>query len=390
MAGNPRNAAKGSTPADTAPMRFGMLDALRGIAALVVLAYHLMQQHSLSALPHAGLAVDFFYTLSGFVIAFAYDAQVRDGRLSRAGFARARARRLYPLLALGTLLGFAVFLGAVFLRHTVTLGDALLALGFALALLPCPLFPQWPTAFPLNMAAWSLAFEAYVNLAYALLARFLSQRVLLGLVGLGAVLVVADIAHFGRLMGGTDKANFAFGAARVIYPFFAGILVFRWRRTARTTRPLLALALCAALAAALLANPAQAFGLDPALYDGALALAGFPVLVWLAAAIPLHGRAAQVAQWLGLLSYPIYILQGPVLRVGVELARHVPLPAPAFALAQAGAVITIAWAANRWFDAPLQAWLRRAHRRGLAEPASTRAARIHAESGPMRATDMLT
>ena len=48
--------------------RFGLLDALRGVAALVVLAYHLVQQHSLSALPHAGLAVDFFYTLSGFVI----------------------------------------------------------------------------------------------------------------------------------------------------------------------------------------------------------------------------------------------------------------------------------------------------------------------------------
>lgn len=376
MAGKRQDIAQGSTPLRPAPMRFGLLDALRGVAALVVLAYHLMQQHSLSALPHAGLAVDFFYTLSGFVIAFAYDAPVREGRLSRAGFARARARRLYPLLALGTLLGFAVFLGAVFLRHTVTLADALLALGVALALLPCPLFPQWPTAFPLNMAAWSLAFEAYVNLAYAFLARFLSQRVLLGLVGLGAVLALADIAHFGRLMGGTDKANFAFGAARVIYPFFAGILVFRWRRAAMQAHPLvaplLALTLCLALAAALLADPARSLGLDPAIYDGALALLGFPLLVWLAAAVPLHGRLGRAAHWLGLLSYPIYILQGPVLRVGVELTKHAPLHAPAFALAQAAAVIIVAWAANRWFDAPLQAWFRRTERRRPTPPASAR------------------
>lgn len=370
MTGNRRNTAQDGTPQALAPARFGLLDALRGIAALVVLAYHLVQQHSLSALPHAGLAVDFFYTLSGFVIAFAYDAQVRDGRLSRAGFARARARRLYPLLALGTLMGFAVFLGAVFLRHTVSLPDALLALGFALALLPCPLFPQWPTAFPLNMAAWSLAFEAYVNVAYVLLARFLSNRVLLGLVGLGAVLVMADIAHFGRLMGGTDKANFAFGAARVIYPFFAGILVFRWRGAVIQARPLLALALCGALAAALLADPARSLGLDPAIYDGALALLGFPLLVWLAAAVPLDGPMGRAAHWLGLLSYPIYILQGPILRLGVELARHAPLPAPTLALAQAAAVIAVAWAANRWFDTPLQAWLRRTERRRLAPPAS--------------------
>ncbi|MBB3356348.1 MULTISPECIES: acyltransferase [unclassified Novosphingobium] len=347
--------------------RFGLLDALRGVAALVVLAYHLVQQHSLSALPHAGLAVDFFYTLSGFVIAFAYHAQVRDGRLSRAGFARARARRLYPLLALGTVMGFSVFLGAVFLRHSVSLRDALLALGFALALLPCPLFPQWPTAFPLNMAAWSLAFEAYVNMAYALIARFLSQQVLLGLIGLGAVLVVTDIAHFGRLMGGTDKADFAFGAARVVYPFFTGILIFRWRRSPTRQHPLLALMLCAALAAALLIAPERGVGLDPALYDGALALLGFPLLVWLASAVPLDKRMAQAAHWLGLLSYPIYILQGPVLRLGVELARHAPLPAPALAWAQAVAVIAVAWAATRWFDAPVQAWLRRAERRRHAK-----------------------
>ena len=53
MAGNQRGRAQTLE-------RFGLLDALRGVAALVVLAYHLMQQHSLSALPHAGLAVDFF------------------------------------------------------------------------------------------------------------------------------------------------------------------------------------------------------------------------------------------------------------------------------------------------------------------------------------------
>lgn len=216
-----------------------------------------------------------------------------------------------------------------------------------------------------------------MNLAYAFLARLLSQRVLLGLVGLGAVLVLADIAHFGRLMGGTDKANFAFGAARVIYPFFAGILVFRWRRAAVKAHPLLApllaLILCLALAAALLADPARSLGLDPAIYDGALALLGFPLLVWLAAAVPLHGRLGRAAHWLGLLSYPIYILQGPVLRVGVELTKHAPLPAPAFALAQAATVIIVAWAANRWFDTPLQAWFRRTERRRLSPPASARA-----------------
>ena len=49
--------------------RYGALDGLRGVAAISVLIMHvsILLDHS-NALPKAGLAVDLFFMLSGFVL----------------------------------------------------------------------------------------------------------------------------------------------------------------------------------------------------------------------------------------------------------------------------------------------------------------------------------
>ncbi|MGI4877859.1 MAG: acyltransferase family protein, partial [Janthinobacterium lividum] len=73
-----------------------LLDGLRGVAALIVVSYHMQADPSGGAY----LAVDFFFGLSGFVIAAAYDARFTAG-MGFGGFMRLRVIRLYPLLALG-------------------------------------------------------------------------------------------------------------------------------------------------------------------------------------------------------------------------------------------------------------------------------------------------
>jgi peptidoglycan/LPS O-acetylase OafA/YrhL len=57
---------------------FAALDGLRGVAALTVLALHgLAAPFDFAYLvPHAHLAVDFFFMLSGFVIAYAYERRL--------------------------------------------------------------------------------------------------------------------------------------------------------------------------------------------------------------------------------------------------------------------------------------------------------------------------
>ncbi len=73
----------------TSPDRFVSLDGLRGVAAIAVMLFHI----SLGYMPGGYLAVDFFFCLSGFVIALACGKRFADGPSFRA-FAKARSARL--------------------------------------------------------------------------------------------------------------------------------------------------------------------------------------------------------------------------------------------------------------------------------------------------------
>ncbi|MGN1359501.1 MAG: acyltransferase family protein, partial [Kiritimatiellia bacterium] len=93
--------------------RFEVLDGLRGIAALLVVAFHLLESysggdHTRQILNHGYLAVDFFFVLSGFVIGYAYDDRWGQGLTLREFFKR-RLVRLHPMVVFGTLLGAALF-----------------------------------------------------------------------------------------------------------------------------------------------------------------------------------------------------------------------------------------------------------------------------------------
>ena len=63
---------------DTKP-HYDLLDGLRGVAALIVIWYHVFEGFAFASagnietLNHGYLAVDFFFILSGFVIGYAYD-----------------------------------------------------------------------------------------------------------------------------------------------------------------------------------------------------------------------------------------------------------------------------------------------------------------------------
>ena len=84
-----------------------VLDGMRGVAALAVVALHLKDSLGISAPPASYLAVDLFFMLSGFVLAQAYGARLA-GPLSPWGFIRLRLIRLYPLYLAGLVVGAAV------------------------------------------------------------------------------------------------------------------------------------------------------------------------------------------------------------------------------------------------------------------------------------------
>lgn len=91
---------------------FLILDALRGIAAIVVVLFHFLEvysggDHIKQFINHGYLAVDFFFMLSGFVMAHAYDD--RWNKMTVKDFFKRRLIRLHPMIIFGMTLGAICF-----------------------------------------------------------------------------------------------------------------------------------------------------------------------------------------------------------------------------------------------------------------------------------------
>ena len=91
--------------------RYEILDGLRGVAALLIVAYHLFETYSTGPagqiINHGYLAVDFFFVLSGFVIGYAYDD--RWDRMTVWSFFKRRVIRLHPMVVYGCAFGALMF-----------------------------------------------------------------------------------------------------------------------------------------------------------------------------------------------------------------------------------------------------------------------------------------
>ena len=144
-----------------------ILDALRGIAAIIVVTFHLTEPlgtgHFDILVNHGYLAVDFFFLLSGFVISYAYDD--RWEKMSMKQFFKRRLIRLQPMVILGMTLGAIGFYftdSAIWpLIHTVPFWKFLLVLLIGYTVLPVPLsldIRGWEEMHPFNSVGWSLFF----------------------------------------------------------------------------------------------------------------------------------------------------------------------------------------------------------------------------------------
>lgn len=349
--------------------RFEVLDGLRGAAAFVVLIFHLVLQKSLTTLPYASLAVDFFYVLSGFVVAFAYEKRLQTEIMTVPGFLFIRLKRLYPLIFLGTLAGIILAIFAAFTKKTISLKEILEAGTFSLLVLPSFAIRRWPTAYPFNMASWSLTFEAFVNIVYGLIARHLSNLRLVALIILSALALIWLIYQNNGISGGNNQSGWAFGLIRVMYPFFIGILLYRFRPKVRLNSAasiVIMLVLCGMLLARW---PNYTF--TSAFYVFIL----FPAIVFIGAALHASVQISRFCKFSGTLSYPIYILQAPVLRIGEEALKHFHLSGAhliAFDLIEGGSVILVAWLGLKFFDEPVQKMLKRQIAPSGALPAAER------------------
>lgn len=159
-----------------------LFDGLRGTAALLVVGMHAAPRTEANWVPGGNLAVDFFFLLSGFVIAHAYERKLLAG-MTLASFAALRIARLYPVYAMGVALGIAGLLRDHFDFPMRASGSAIVAAsGFNAVMLPAPF--GFEALFPTNFVAWSLFVEMMVNMLYGALLFWLRSRWLWLLVGI--------------------------------------------------------------------------------------------------------------------------------------------------------------------------------------------------------------
>jgi peptidoglycan/LPS O-acetylase OafA/YrhL len=344
---------------------FVVLDGLRGVAAIGVTIYHGTSVFGgKTLLAEAYLAVDFFFLLSGVVVARAYEHHLKAGET--LDYLVKRAIRLYPMIAIGAVLGALFYATAPHARGYVSLwmvaGLYVLAT-VCLPVLKDNIFPPSHGITPLNVPSWSLFFELVVNAIYGVTAKYLNSARLLALVFVSFCIECIGIYHFRGANFGFHIAEFWWGFPRVTFPFFTGVLIHRImtddRLAGRSLPPsVLALALLLTFAITI-----PKHGMLNAVEDLIDITLVYPAIIVLAMRAKPRRLESAILIWVGALSYPVYIIHHPfflwlarILRgSGLQLASH-PYVCICIAIVSSGAFAVGTYYA---YDIPLRAWLTR-------------------------------
>ncbi len=356
---------------------YEILDGLRGVAALIVVAFHLLEIHAtgdfyvVPFINHGYLAVDFFFVLSGFVIGYAYDD--RWGKMTLKDFFKRRLIRLQPMVVLGAVIGALCFYfgaGEQFpLVAQTPVWKLLLVMLMGCLLLPIPPAADvrvWGEMFPLNGPAWSLFYEYIANILYAVVIRRFSKLLLTILVALSGLAIVhlTIWGGAGSVLGGhmLTGEQFLIGMIRVMYPFFCGLLLFRLGKMIRLRAGFW---ICSLVLAAVLFFPR--IGGDEhiwmnGLFQSVSIILVFPLIVLAGAGSPIKGRySVAICRFLGNISFPLYIIHYPFVYLYMAYATEHDMTWregwPLMIAVGVGCVL-LAYASLKLYDEPVRRWLR--------------------------------
>ena len=358
--------------ADTKP-HYGILDGLRGVAAITVVCYHIFEAYATSHLDqrinHGYLAVDFFFILSGFVVGYAYDD--RWETMNIKDFLKRRIIRLHPMVVMGALIGAVMFYFQgcpVWDVSKVTI----LAL-FIATFINALLIPATPGTevrglgemYPLNGPSWSLFFEYIGNILYALFIRKLSTKALAWLVfvaGCGLA-TFAILGPYGDICAGFSLTGIEFtgGFLRLLFSFSAGLLLTRIFKPAKVKG---AFWICSLSIIALLAVPriggAEHLWMN-GVYDTVCFAVFFPFLVYLGASGKSTDKyTIRICKFLGDISYPLYMVHYPFIYLYYAWVKNYNLTFRESFTGAAGVVIgsiILAYICLKFYDIPVRKYL---------------------------------
>ena len=369
---------------------YELLDGLRGVAAVLVLFYHIFEGFSfaeitneagngiIKTLNHGHIAVDFFFMLSGFVISYAYDDRWKS--MGTWQFFKRRLIRLHPMLLMGAIIGTIAFAFVGFEKwdgNTAPTGWVMTAMLLTMFMIPA--VPGVPyevrgngEMFPLNGPAWSLFFEYIGNILYALIIRRLSTKMLALLtVILGCLhawFFIGNISGYDMIgVGWTiDEVNFWGGFIRMLFPFTMGMLM---ARTFKPRRVKGAFWVCSAMLIALFSVPYIApvnnISLN-SLYEFICIATIFPFIVWLGACGSCETKGTKINRLLGEISYPLYIVHYPIMYIFyawlIKNEYYNLCDCWGMALLVIVSSIVLAFLCLKLYDEPVRRWLTKKNR----------------------------
>ncbi len=327
---------------------FRTLEGLRGAAAVAVVFYH-MPGFWRGVFGHAYLAVDLFFLISGVVIGHAYGARLGGG-WNPAEFFAVRLKRLAPLYFLGVLIGIVC---ALLLTLQFGHPQRFLAFKITAALMFMPIVVGKGVLYPLNPPCWSLLAEMIVNLGFAAVARVLTERRLKLLVFIGLIAFCVAVYH---ARNSTDIGFMSFdwlsGIARAAFSFSLGVLLCRLHARGALVRFRIPAWAPVTLVVISFCLPATTVW-----YDLAVIVLFYPCIVALSlGSEPENPAVDRVFGLAGFISYPLYALHWPLIQLIYAAVPSSSLTI--IGLAFATACVPMAYLAGRYFDLPVQAWLR--------------------------------
>jgi peptidoglycan/LPS O-acetylase OafA/YrhL len=365
-----------STSIEIKPKKhYEILDGLRGVAAILVVIFHIFEAHNGGSrfkqiINHGYLAVDFFFLLSGFVVAYAYDD--RWGKMGQWEFYKRRLIRLQPMVIMGMIVG-AVFYyfqasGLFPMIEGMEVWKVIVTMIVGFTLLPIPPSLEirgWGEMHPLDGPAWSLFFEYIANILYALFFRKFSNKVL----GIFVFLFAAMLVNYtvfgpkGDVIGGwsLNLEQMNVGFTRLLYPFFAGVLLSRLGKLISIKG---AFWVCSILITIIFAIPRigdeNSLWMN-GLYESFAIIVLFPLIVAIGAGGEIKNPfSIKICKALGDISYPIYITHYPLIYWYTAWVVDNKVSLQEVYLVGIGvllASITIAFLCLKFYDEPVRNWL---------------------------------
>jgi peptidoglycan/LPS O-acetylase OafA/YrhL len=338
---------------------YPILDGLRGTAAILVVIFHLYEGYypdlAIHPMHHGFLAVDFFFMLSGFVVGYAYDDR---GRMSITDFFKIRLVRLHPLVV------FSVFMGAICYwfdpytngqQYVSILKLAVFTL-ISFTLVPSPDVRGWGETHSINGPCWSLLQEYIANILYALVGRRMNKMALWIVVIISAAVLTWVCVWRGDIGTGWSYDTFWIGMVRMMFPFFAGLLLYRTGKLIRIPGAYL---VCSIILIIMFYLPQFRYN---GLFEAACIIVVFPFIISAGAGGTIEGsRWARLCNFSGAISYPIYILHYPFIYIytaWIYLKKPDPMHVIIVACSLFVFFILLSYAVLKLYDEPVRNWLK--------------------------------